>query len=454
MSFDERNEAWEGKAREFRQLQSRSTAPRIWTIQVVGKTIITTSGQLGGAIQQFEEVMGGVNIGKKNEKSPEQYALERARETARKKNWEGYREFEKGKPLDELVSTEIDFDDLPLSLSFYKPSNVLSGTMEKKATAGKVLYSRKRNGLAFVLSRGKEHPRLYSRKMLRQDENEVGGGLTWNDRFPHLIEAARLFMPEYSILLGELVMNRPGGVDDFSYVQSIFQNPTLGARQKQKEEGYLSFYIWDVAFWNGLNMVKTSPVRARYELIHELPYGQEAGFFSFLPVEYYTPEHFKTPELALEFAKEKGFEGWVVVDPDGVYGEKAFNFKGKPDRPGDVCGKLKPEYEDDFVAFWDPDKEWGERSTKKRNDQGIKCVALFQYNKEGQLTFISNVSSGLTDAQKKDWANTKRWPRTWRVSYKDRRYMSQGEDTNALDFASFEEERSDKKPEECINHKL
>ena len=45
-------------------------------------------------------------------------------------------------------------------------------------------------------------------------------------------------------------------------------------------------------------------------------------------------------------AKEWGFEGWVVVDPDAPgYGDKAFNFKGKPDRPS-ICGKLKPEYED------------------------------------------------------------------------------------------------------------
>lgn len=453
MAFDERNAAWTGSAREFRQLQSKSAAPRIWSIQVVGNSIITTSGQLGGAIQQFTEVMKGVNIGKSNEKSPEVYALERAREIARKKNWEGYREFEKGEPLDPLVSTEIDFDNLPVSLSFYKPSNVLSGAMEKKAAAGKVLYSRKRNGLAFIIARGKEHPRLYTRRMLRQDENEVGTSLTWNDRFPHIIEAASTFMPEFSVLLGELVMNRDGK-DDFPYVQSIFQNPTVGALEKQKAEGMLSFYTWDVAFWNGLNMVKTTPVSARYELIHELPYSLLNGVFPFLPVEYFPLGHFKTTDEAIEHCKAKDWEGFVVVDPDGVYGEKAFNFKGKPDRPGDVCGKLKPTYEDDFVAFWDPSKEWGEQSTKSRNGQGIKCVALFQYNKEGQLIFISNVSSGLTDTQKRDWAETTRWPKVWRVSYKDRRYMSDGEDTNALDFAAFEAERLDKAPEECVNSKL
>lgn len=453
MSFDERNAAWDGKFREFRQLHSRSSAPRVWMIEVMGATISTTSGQLNGTLQTFNEVMKGVNLGKSNEKSPEVYALERAREAARKKNWEGYREFENGVPLDALVSTEIDFDGLPISLCFYKPSNVLSGGMEKKAAAGKVLYSRKRNGLAFVIARGKEHPRLYTRKMLRQDENEVGTGLTWNDRFPHIIEAARMFMPEYSIMLGELIIDRKG-VDDFSYVQSIFQLPTLQAREKQKAEGWLSFYIWDIAFWDGQNMVKNVPVKARYDLINELPFPQVEGFHPFLPIEYSTAEHFKTPDEATEHAKKNDWEGFVVVDPDGIYGDKGFNFKGKPDRPGDVCGKLKPTYEDDFVAFWDPSKGWGETSTKARNGQGIKCVALFQYNSAGQLIPISNVSSGLTDVQKREWADPTRWPRTWKVEYKDRRYMSDGEDTNALDFAAFVEEREDKRPEECVNSKL
>lgn len=457
MSFEERNTSWTGVSREFRQLQSRSSAPRVWSIRVEGNAIITTWGQLGGAMQTATELMNGVNVGKSNEKSPEQYALERAREACRKKNWEGYREFSGNQPLDAVVSTEINFDDLPLSLSFYKPDNTMGGAITKKAEAGKVWYSRKRNGLAFVLARGKAHPRLYSRRMLRQHDDEVGSSLTWNDRFPHIIEAAANIMPENSILLGELLVNR-NGQDDFKAIQSYTKSLTMQSLGDQQAGGLPSFYIWDIAFWEGQCMVREAPVRARYELIHDLDYALSfhvtGQFAPIIPVQFFGPEMFATMDAAIDFAKKNDWEGFVVVDPEGTYGDKAFNFKGKPDRPGAVCSKLKPTYEDDFVAYWAPEKGWGERSTKARNNQGIKSVALFQYNKNGQLIEISNVSSGLTDEQKTNWADPKRYPQVWKVEYKDRRYQADGEDTNALDFASFVEERTDKRPEECINPRL
>lgn len=454
MSFETRNTAWTGNQRNFLQFHSRSGTPRYWSIQVIGNEIHTTWGQQGGALQTAKEIKEGINIGKKNERSPEQYALERARDMCRKKNWEGYREVDSGnQPLDPVVSTEINFDDLPLSLCFYKPDNTMSTGMMKKAQAGTVWYARKRNGLAYVIARGKEHPRLYTRKMLRQHDDETGSALTWNDRFPHIIESAAKIMPQNSVMLGELLANRDGK-DDFRSIQSYTKSLTMQSLADQDTNGLASFYIWDIGFWDGQSLAKEAPVSSRYELIHELEFEKVRGFDPFIPVQYFTSEVFKTPDDAIKHAIKEEWEGFVVVDPDGVYGDKAYNFKGRPDRPGSVCSKLKPTFEDDFVAFWDPEKGWGERSTKARNDLGIKSVALFQYNKEGQLTPISNVSSGLTDEQKKGWAVTNRWPQVWKIEYKDRRYQSDGDETNALDFAAFVEERNDKSPEECVNSRL
>jgi hypothetical protein len=396
-------------------------------------------------MQSAVETMQGINIGKKNEKSAEVYALERARETCRKKNLEGYREFKNDRPMDELVKKDINFDDLPASLCFYKPDNTMGPGITKKAEAGNVLYTRKRNGMAYILARGTDHPRLYSRRMLRQHDDEQGTALTWNDRFPHLIEAAAQFMPENSILLGELVMD-VSGKDVFKSIQSYTKSLTLQSLEDQKKEGLPGFYIWDVAFWDGQDLVSNVPVEARYALIHEFPSGQH-----FIPIEVIT---FKDTQEAIEHAKKEDWEGYVVVDPHGIYGDKAYNFKGKPDRPGTVCAKLKPEWEDDFVALWNPEAGYGERSTKGRSNQGIKSVGLFQYNLKGELIFISNVSSGLTDEQKRDWANPNKFPMVWKVAYNERSYMSQGDDTNALIFAKFIEVRTDKAINECINPEL
>lgn len=444
--------SWTGSLRQFRQENSR-THIRVWSISVTGPHVDTTWGVLGGQMQQARETHVGVNHGKANYLSPEAYALDRAEEQIRKKRREGYREYDSnGQAVDSEIDTRIDFNNLSDSLCFYKPDNSLSVALNRKALNGAAWYSRKRNGMAYILARGTGKPMLYSRRMLRHHDNEVGGP-TWDDRFPHLIEMAERVLPENSILLGELVMNRQGE-DDFTHVQTVTKSLTDRALQEQQEKGLLSFYIWDIAFWRGEDMVSTAPVRDRYDLIHELPFDGS----HLLPVEVYYPgggyEDFNSPEHAQRFAIHKGWEGFVVVDPDGVYGDRAFNFKGKPDRPGSYCGKLKPEFEDDFIAYWNPEKGYGEKSTKGRYDGGIKSVALYQLNSRGEQVYICQVSSGMTEEMKRDWARPELYPMVWRVKYTERTYISQGDDTNALMFPRFDAVRTDKTVSECINPNL
>lgn len=440
---------WNGSPRFFLQENGR-THTRAWNITVVGPHVDTSWGVFGGAMQNARETHVGVNHGKANYISPEAYALDRASEQIRKKRREGYREFDAaGKAIDAVTPVSFDFDRLPNNLCFYKPDNSMGAGMLKKAEAGKVRYSRKRNGLAHIMSRGKADPKIYSRTMLRQHDLELGSQYTWDDRFPHLIKGVKPFLPPNSILLGELVMNR-GGKDDFKHVQSISKGLTPKALADQESGGWLSFYIWDVAFWNGENLLETMEVEDRYAIIHE----QEIDSPYILPVEAFGADIFPKPEDALNYAKAMKWEGFVVVDPAGVYGDKGMNYKGKPDRPGKYCAKLKPSYEDDFIVYWDPEKGYGERSTKGRSNQGIASVALYQKNSKGETVFISNLSSGLTEDMKKDLARTDVWPQVWEVEYDDRTYMSNGDDTNALTFARFIRVRDDKKPDECVNVEL
>jgi hypothetical protein len=456
--FQTRNEQWSGHPRDFRQFHSRTGTPRTWFITVDGDTVVTSWGLLEGQLQTAYETFQGVNIGKKNEKSPAQYALERAREYCRKKHWEGYREFDAaGQALDPLVETNIDFDNLPLSLCFYKPLNTAGAGLLKRAEKGEIWYSRKCNGLAFILARGESSAKLYSRKMLRQHDDESGTPYTWDDRFPHIIEAANRIMPPNSILLGELVAFDKHGVENVKHTKSITKSLTAQSLKDQQEKGLPTFYIWDVAFWDGVDLVTTAPVRARYEIIHSIEFRYTCvgpGLNCLMPVEYFTSEHFPTPDAALTHAKKLKWEGFVLVDPDGIYGDKAYNFRGKPDRPGHACAKLKPDYESDFVVYWDPERGIGERSTKGRYAQGIKSVALYQYNTRGELVYICNCASGMTEAMKRDWADPKFYPQVWEVIYTDRRYQSRGDDTNALDFPRFSQVRTDKSPDECIDEDL
>ena len=452
MTFEELFMNWDGKKMDFIQDHSRS-ARRHWSIAVESNWVKTSWGQFGGAMQQAVETFSRVNVGKKNEMSAQAYALDRAKELCRKKHWEGYRCVNiEGTNVIELEApspSEINFDKLPLNLSFYKPDNTMGAGIAKKAERGQVWYSRKRNGMMHLVCKGSGRAQIYSRRMLRQHDDEAGTNKTWDMRFGHIIERLNPLMPPNSILLGEMILDR-GGKDDFKAIQSYTKSLTEQSMLDQQQNGWASFYIWDVAFWNGVDLVRNAPIEDRYKLIHELELQDSYT----LPVEVIPAAHFSGPYAAVEHAKKMDWEGFVVVVPGAIYGDKGYNFKGKPDRPGTACAKLKPEFELDAVAIWDPDKGYGERSQKERYNQGIKSVALFQYDSNGKLIFLSNVSSGLTEDMKTNLADPKLFPRCWKILYSDRRFVSQGDDTNALDFARFDSERTDKRIEECIEPML
>ena len=463
MGIVERNASWKGQVRQFVQTNSRSSAPRIWTVWVEDSVLQYVWGQINGAQQSASETAPVVNAGKKNEVSAPANALALALRKIELKSREGYREvaISKGviRYLDELPPSVIDFSrPLPQNLAFYKPLNAAGTSLMKKLEKGLAWYIRKYNGLMYVIvADDKGNIQMYSRRMLLHHDNE-DASCTWNMRFPKIVEAAKKLMPPKSILLGELIVEDPNETESFKNVQKITKSLTAQSLADQAEllkQGYAAkFIIWDVAFWEGEDLVSKRTVQERYNLMNDFDYQGISQDIN--PAMYFIKDEgdFAHPDAALKYAKKMLYEGFVVVDPQGIYGDKAFNFKGKPDRPGSFCAKLKPSFEDDFVVLWDPNKGYGELSTKGRYDSGIKCVALFQLNSRGEMNYISNLSSGMTEAMKRDWANPRLYPQVWKVEYKDRTYIADGDDTNALMFASFIEVRTDKKVAECINPQL
>lgn len=454
MTFEERNNSWDGVApRYFRQNQTRSSSPRFWKIWVEGITVKYEWGQVGGAVQQQSQDGYVVNAGKKNEISAKDYALYLAREACRKKHWEGYREYdENGFYLDTHV-TEIDFDNPPLNLAFWKPDNSPGPGILKKAESGKVIYARKMNGLMYVgWTNSKGEAFLTSRRMLRQHDDETGTPYTWNDRFPHIIQALQKTLPPRSCVLGELVAFDEKNRDNLHLIESYTKSLTPRAIEDQTKGGWAYHYIWDIAFWEGQPLCAEAPVGTRYALINEM--FKEAPF---IPVMTVRPGQYSgvlSPDDFRQLAITWGWEGWVMVDPDGIFGDRAFNFKGKPDRPGKFAAKVKPEYEDDFIVYWNPAKGYGEFSNKGRYQGGVESVCLYQLNSKGELVFISNCASGLTEEMKTNIKPSDIPLGVWKITYSGRRYISDGDKTNALDFPRFTAIRTDKDVTECINPKL
>jgi hypothetical protein len=460
LSLAKRNLAWNGVPRMFLQENTRASAPRVWAIQVSPPYIVTKWGQLAGAVQEAVETAPAVNVGKANYIPPEANAFNLALRKIEKRVREGYVEVDPNSltKLDDEQENKIDFTKpLPRNLRFWKPVNTLQGSLLKAAEKGCVWYTRKRNGMALVICRHQNgEVQIYSRTMLMKHDDELDTDYTWNDRFPHFVESATSMMPRCSILLGELVSGLD--VDRFDLAQSYIKSLTPLSLEDQKKNGLPYFYMWDVPFWDGKELAKEATICQRYSLLHAHPRGY------FLPVDIHTAvdrhgeNPIQGPEHAKELAKAWGWEGFVVVDPNGVFGDRAYTFKGSPERPA-CTAKLKPEYEDDFIVFWDPDKgkKWGERSTKNSRVGGIKSVALYQYNRAGELVYISNLASGMTKEMFATLNSPSQFPQVWRVWYTDRRYLSEGDDSNALDFPRIKPEdylRTDKALHECVNERL
>lgn len=491
---------WKGERREFRQVGRNHTL--VWTIEVDGATETTCHGVLDGKTQSTSHTYEGVNLGKRNEVSSEDYALDRAARKAELKKREGYREFKDGAFVEERAD-RVDFDKpLPKNLAFLKPANSIGTGLMKKVRAGKTLFTRKRDGMMHPLRFLEDDAEIYSRRMLRALDKEPAR--PWEERFPHIYDEMLQLLdsglvPPNSILLGELIMDR-NGLDDFEHVESVTKSLTHKAISDQDKEGYVSFYVWDIAFWDGAPVISTMPTGQRLELLQETL--DEAGMKFIHPIEIWTaeqiwdiapeldiqiegrkliyrkqlsefPEAWYTDEdgreyryfldkLAQEVAKHFGWEGFVAVDPEGVYKDRAFNFRGKPDRPSSFTGKLKPLYEDDFIAYWDPDNGLGTYGNG-RNQSLVGSLALFQLTEDYEEVYICDVGGGIRDKHGKDYpsgplrawlSDTSLYPMVVSVAYDSRTYTSQKGKTNALRFPRILRFREDKDVEECVNPHL
>ena len=455
------------KMREFQQL-SKTKKVRVWRIDADGDQVITEFGEDGGAMQRVVDTAKEKYVGQSNYMTAEQVAVETMEREIELKTRGGY--IEVGSDVERVE--EIDFARLPTNLSFYKPDNTMSTALAKKLEAKKAWLSRKRDGEMMVIAiDGDRDIQIYSRKMLPTHDKE---NIPWGRRFGHIVDSIlNSTIPENSILLGEMVMNRPGGADDRWHVATVLKSLTPRSLKQQSEEGHLSYYCWDIAFWSGEDLVKTRPVRERYELIQEhlcwAPY--------ILPVDVIEAEALlDIPESEVEagetynkdagviwnracyLAHASGWEGWVIVDPDGIYGDSGYNFRGKTDRPGRYCGKLKPVFEDDLVVFWDPDNKLGQG---KRGSYGtgkyqgmIGAVELFQFDSEGTLHYISECGNGFAEKDLKELSDPNSFPMVMAIEYTSRTYVANGQKTNALQFPTFLRVREDNLIEECVNPRL
>lgn len=378
---------------------------QVWIGHRVGAAVHVRWGKLGGKLQATTTDYEAVNEGKKNERKPAEAAQDALDRLIKLKKREGYDE-QASAVQPNFRDTTIDFDDLPPNLCFYKPNKKVGAKMQKLMDAGKAVYTRKRNGEMFnIVINSKREVVMYSRRMHKTHDDE---NVPWAKRFPVIVEAVEsLNLQPRTILLVEMVMDRDGK-DDYRHVSTILRSLTVEALEKQRKGGILSAYVWDAAFFNGQQSAATSPVKERHAWIKSrIPKSR-----GLLPLESF---EFSSEKKALDYAKKNKLEGFVAVDPDAVYEDRAWNFKGKPDRPAG-CVKVKPTLEGDFLVDFNPKEKIGEFGNGSRSN-GVGCVAVYAKLEDDELRYIGNCGGGLSKEQIRSLADLKLYPMVWEIEF-------------------------------------
>jgi predicted DNA-binding WGR domain protein len=444
--------------REFRQRLGRGQE-RYWIIDINKHKVTTIWGALNAEGKRIEHgtVTDAIEPkGKADTKAfvtaenNAQFVFDRA---IRKKTEEGYVEVGiGGKALLGGAVSEIDHGSyFPKNLAFSKPNNTISDkAMAKLDRDGRLLYTCKRNGMCVIAQiRDDGNVQLYSRRMD-----------LITAKFPHLCEALRdLKVPPKTVLLFEAYMGEGNTKRDLKQLATVMRADDEKALQRQKDGTWAKFYLFRVPILNGEHLEAKYNNEANLLTIENaftdrfLEYTHKVAgkFLSCIAVQT-----FKSVEQAKDFAVSQGWEGWVVYDKDAVIGDKSYRFTGKPDRPAS-CFKLKPSQEDDFIAYFSPvdgtkERPMGSFGTGK-NRSRVGGLSLYQLNEKGEEVYISEVASGLTDLDRESMMTWK-WPKCVQVEFEERFYLSNGDDTNALQLPRYKGLREDKTVDECINPDL
>jgi len=456
--------------REFKKTTGRNKRPVVWRAFIDAKdptTYVIQWGLEDGAIQETRDSPGTCGVeGHSDFQSAEDYAVFCMNREIRKKTEQGYIEYINGKPVDDVASA-IDFTKpLPKNLCFYKPKKeIAEKSVIKLDEEGRAIWTLKRDGMMHISVRRDGEWEIYSRRMDLVTES-----------YPHIVEALEsLDLPDNTILLGEMCFLNDDGSDNFKNVSKICRSKSdlalayqgLQDFQKRKQGeptlGKVSYYVFDVAFYAGRDLISNEPVRRRLVVLKEIfeklddrlkvSTGRKApreliiresrlreGMLRqrfIAPVKIYQT----TAKEDLALAKHLKAEGFVLLDAEAKYGDRAYSFDGKAQRP-DGIWKRKPKYEDEFIIT-------GYYEGTGRNRGKLGGFTIEQVHPEtGERIDCGKCGGGFTDQQREELFNDDNLlEQTIKIEFDSRQPENNG--IFALRFPEFKG-FADKEPDECV----
>lgn len=460
--------------RRFIKDETRGTRPQVWEIWVEGNKVHTRHGKLDGALTSTVEEYDWVDLGKKNEKPPDQVAKEKADVRILAKTRKNYYEvcLVTNEPLAEVPKSGMDFTQPPKGTRLYKPQKSPTAAMERRMLTGSAVFTRKLDGMNHpVMIDADGRPRMYSANFLPTHKDEVGQS-TWLDRYPQIeSELEKMGLPPKTLLLGELhtcIHTNPRyrddmgfSIDDFNHVGAVVKSLTNRAITLQREEGGLGYCVYDVAYWGGEYLLDNEPAKDRWlRLSHILSFREAHRYISMPDVirfdqssngfyiismgggthEFQFDDPDNPVEDLLDFARNNGWEGYVVRDPDATCEDRGISFGGTHERPASFC-KIKPKREGDFIVRWAPDEgigEWG----RGRKAGGVGSAMAYVWDGEKEVE-VGKVGGGLSDKEVFEFADAQLFPMVWEIEFTD--WTPKGK----LREPRFKRVRRDKQLHEC-----
>ena len=361
------------------------------TMTLDGATVTRTWGLIGHKTQSTSDTKQALNVGKANEKSPEQVAREDFDRIKTEKCKEGYRvveSLEAGKT--EAKLDEFDIDNPPSSFAPAKPIKEISDeAVNKLIEEGRASFHRKENGLRHFVFVGTDPKdiRIYTRRM---DDH--------TRKYPHLVKAVLdQRIPSRSVLDVELVVDPRrqyrSHTEAFQLMQGISKKNCQGGKLKPdlsecfelQRVNPVRAMVFNLLFWNGLWTWK-SPYGTAYGLICKTFGMCSSGQAFFQPTTF----DFKSAAHMDEWirANKRTTEGVVIWDLHGV---AEVCFTGKPKRK--ACYKRKAMQEADVIVT-------GYEEGSGKHQGRIGALKLAQLDSKGVMHDIGLCGGGLSDEQR------------------------------------------------------
>lgn len=297
-----------------------------------------------------------------------------------------------------------------------------------------------------------------------------------SDNFPHIKEWAKRYLPNGTILIGEIYI--PGGKsNDVTKISGCL--PTNAYKRQFESQEYggpVHYYVFDIIRYKGESLIDEQTIdRVEHYLSYELIDIFDRNDMLCGPgwVEL-AQTYYNNFEKHLQDIFATGGEGMVFKKKDCPYrvgkrttASQMFKYKESLDSVDLICIGLEDptkEYTGKELDNWDfnirkedANRLQGKYKWLKENGYNpIPVTKPYYYNwknaiklgayKDGKITEVGTVASGLTDADRKDMGRN---PEHWLNKVVEVQCMSTTKD-GALRHPVFRRLREDKNPEECL----